>query len=182
MSKSTHLEKGHSGESAAFFTRARARCMVVAAVTASIAIAADQLATSWALTRLARGPIHVVGPLNLQLTMNTGFSFGIAKGNSSLIAVVAGILVVILIWAVTRARTVPLALAYGMIIGGALGNLADRLFRGYNGAVADFISLKYGLTFNIADACIDIGGLLVVIIWTRRSLAEPHGAGGHCLN
>ncbi|MCL5947627.1 MAG: signal peptidase II [Actinobacteria bacterium] len=172
---SSTSERTHSGQvrhGGRLCATARARCLAVAALTASIVIVADQVATSWALTRLARGPIHVMGPLNLQLVMNTGFSFGIARGNSSAIAVVAGVLVVILIWAVTRARTVPLSLAYGMIIGGAVGNLADRLFRGTHGAVADFISFKYGPTFNVADACIDIGGLLVVIIWTRRSMKE----------
>ncbi len=172
---SSASERAHAGQvrhGGRLCVSARARCLAVAVLTASIVIVVDQVATSWALARLAKGPIHIVGPLNLQLVMNTGFSFGIARGNSPVIAVVAGILVVILIWAVTRARTVPLALAYGMIIGGAVGNLADRLFRGNHGAVADFISLKHGPTFNIADACIDIGGLLAVIIWTRRSLME----------
>ncbi len=148
----------------------RLRRALLAGLVALLVILADQLSTSWALSRLSKGPIHVVGPLSLSLGMNTGFSFGIARGNSPIIAVVALLFVVVLAWMTLMTKSMPLAAAYGMIIGGALGNLADRVFRANHGAVVDFIHLRYWPTFNVADACIDIGVLLVVVVWTAQSI------------
>jgi signal peptidase II len=69
-----------------------------------------------------------------------------------------------------------LALAVGLVLGGALGNLADRLFRGHgflNGAVVDFVDLRVWPVFNLADAAITIGCLLLVWAgWRGRVEAE----------
>ncbi len=69
----------------------------------------------------------------------------------------------VLVW---RAPTRGRAAALGLVLGGALGNLADRAFRGHHGAVVDFIALHVWPTFNVADSCIVIGGLLIVVsLW-----------------
>ncbi len=148
----------------------RTKRMLLAGTVTLLVILTDQLSTSWALSRLSKGPIHVIGPLSFSLAMNTGFSFGIARGNSLVIAIVALIFVVVIFWMVLRTKSMSLVAAYGMIIGGAMGNLADRVFRGDHGAVVDFIHLRYWPTFNVADACIDIGVLLVVVIWIAQSV------------
>jgi signal peptidase II len=66
----------------------------------------------------------------------------------------------VLVW---RAPTTARAATLGLILGGALGNLSDRLFRGDHGAVVDFVALHFWPTFNVADASIVVGcGLLLV--------------------
>jgi signal peptidase II len=68
-------------------------------------------------------------------------------------------------------RTFALSVALGLILGGALGNLSDRLFRGHHGAVIDFITLTHWPTFNVADSCITIGAIVVVVtaLWPARA-------------
>ncbi len=164
-----------AGDAQHFFHLKRA---LLAGLVAFLVILADQLSTSWALSRLSKGTMHIVGPLSFSLVMNTGFSFGIARGSSPIIAIVALLFVVGLVWMALRTKSMLLVAAYGMIIGGALGNLADRVFRSDHGAVVDFIHLRYWPTFNIADACIDIGVLLVVILWIVQSFhAQGEGRG-----
>ena len=77
-----------------------------------------------------------------------------------------------------RVRRPGLQVGLGMMLGGALGNLADRLVRGHHGQVVDFITLSHWPTFNLADAAIDIGVLVVIIslLTERRSSSEPKEA------
>ena len=63
-----------------------------------------------------------------------------------------------LVW---RAPTRGRAAVLGLILGGALGNLADRFFRGTHGAVVDFVAVHFFPTFNVADACITVGCILL---------------------
>ena len=60
-------------------------------------------------------------------------------------------------------------MALGLLLGGALGNLTDRLFRGHHGAVVDFITLTHWPTFNVADSSITIGAVLVIVFSLRRT-------------
>lgn len=141
------------------------RSAITVAVAAAV-VALDQLASSWAVRRLANGPIHVIGPLNLQLGINTGASFSMGRGLAPLLAVLAVVVVVVLVVASRRARSAGLAVALGLVVGGAAGNLADRIFRPYHGGVVDFIHLPYWPTFNVADACITVGVALVAwFLW-----------------
>ncbi len=142
-----------------------ARLAVAGAVVAAVVLV-DQLTKSWAVARLQGGPIHVIGTLDLELARNTGGSFSILQGQSGLLVVVAVVLVAVLAVMVWRARTVARAALIGLILGGALGNLADRLFRGDHGAVVDFVAVHVWPTFNVADACIVVGcGLLLVSLF-----------------
>jgi signal peptidase II len=138
------------------------RLAVAGGVVAAVLLV-DQLTKSWAVARLQRGPIHVLGRLDLELARNTGGSFSILQGQSGLLVVVAVVLVAVLAVMVWRSRTVGRAALIGLVLGGALGNLADRLFRGDHGAVVDFVAVHVWPTFNVADACIVVGcGLLLV--------------------
>jgi signal peptidase II len=68
--------------------------------------------------------------------------------------------------AVRRVQSTGIAIALGLVVGGALGNLADRLVRSHRGSVIDFIALHFWPTFNVADSCIVVGGILAaVLLW-----------------
>jgi signal peptidase II len=132
-----------------------------------VVVAIDQVTKSLAISRLSSGPIHLIGPFSLLLSYNTGVAFSIGSGVGLPIVLVVVILVALLAW---FGRTVPnlaAASAVGLILGGALGNLADRLFRGHHGAVVDFIYSGFWPTFNIADASIVCGCALLMIVLYR---------------
>jgi signal peptidase II len=64
------------------------------------------------------------------------------------------------------------------VIGGALGNLSDRVFRSHHGAVVDFIALHFWPTFNVADSCVVVGSiLLVLLLWRSQPATGPPLAG-----
>jgi signal peptidase II len=67
------------------------------------------------------------------------------------------------------------AVALGLILGGALGNLADRAFRGdgfFDGGVVDFLDLQWWPVFNVADTCVVVGGILLVVVTLRTPMDE----------
>jgi signal peptidase II len=143
--------------------------MTAVAVVVAV-VAADQLSKWWAVDRLASGGIHVVGPLDLELARNSGASFSLFQGKGFILAPVAVVLVAVLAVMIWRAPTTGRAAALGLILGGALGNLGDRLFRDDHGSVVDFVALHFWPTFNLADACVVVGcGLLLIsLVWSPR--------------
>ncbi|MGD0881726.1 MAG: signal peptidase II [Acidimicrobiales bacterium] len=148
----------HHGTRSAAPTR-----MAVAAGVALAVVLADQLTKWWAVGHLAARPVHVVWRLDLALSFNTGSAFSLFQGATGVIVVVAVILVGILLILVWRAPTVARAATLGLILGGALGNLCDRFFRGDHGAVVDFVDFHFFPTFNVADSCITIGCILLAL-------------------
>jgi signal peptidase II len=152
----------------------------VALGTAALVVVADQLTKSWAVHRLAHGSIHVVWKLDLILSFNTGSAFGLAKGWAPVITALAALVVVGLLAVVRGVRSDAVAAALGLVLGGALGNLADRVFRGHHGAVVDFIALHFWPTFNVADACITVGVILAVVLsWRADAAAGADVDGTH---
>ncbi|WP_421119827.1 signal peptidase II [Aquihabitans daechungensis] len=144
------------------------RLGIVAAVGVAVLVA-DQASKWWAVSRLSDGDvIDLVGSLRFNLFFNTGvaFSLGSDDGLGPWISVLAiGVVVAVSFGATSR---YPLgAVASGLISGGAIGNLLDRAFRGndgfLHGAVIDFIDLQWWPVFNIADAAIVVGAILLVI-------------------
>ncbi|HEY7917329.1 MAG TPA: signal peptidase II [Acidimicrobiales bacterium] len=142
------------------------RLLVAFAVTAAV-VAADQLTKWWATVHLAHGPIHLVGTLDLELAHNTGASFSLFEGQAAFLVPLAVLLVAVLTVMVWRASSMARAATFGLILGGALGNLCDRLFRGDHGAVVDFVALHFWPTFNVADASIVVGCVLLLISLVR---------------
>ena len=139
-------------------------------------VATDQATKTWALHRLSQGPIHVLWKLDLVLSYNSGSAFGLAQGWAPVLTAAAGLIVVALLAVLRGARSWPMALALGLVLGGALGNLADRVLRGNHGAVVDFIALHFWPTFNVADSCIVVGvALAVAFSWgdERRRAKLP---------
>lgn len=144
------------------------RLGLVAAVAFAVLLA-DQASKWWAVDRLSDGDIiDLIGSARFNLFYNTGvaFSLGSDDGLGPWISVLAiGVVVAVSFGATSRYRLG--AIASGLISGGAVGNLLDRAFRGddgfLHGAVIDFIDLQWWPVFNIADAAIVVGAILLVI-------------------
>jgi len=133
---------------------------------AVVVLALDQ-ATKIAVEReLTRGEsLSVLGPLDFTLTYNDGIAFGIASGAGPLVILFALVALVALGWFVASAPPGwPTAVAGGLILGGALGNLVDRLTRG---EVVDFVSLPAWPAFNLADVSITVGVVALAVIVIR---------------
>jgi signal peptidase II len=132
-----------------------------------VVVAVDQVTKSQAEQHLTH-PVHLLGPLGLSLTYNSGLAFSILTGHAPVVAVIALALTAVLLGMAWRTHRTAVALALGLALGGALGNLSDRLFRGHGGAVVDFVSLRYWPTFNVADACVTVGVILLIVLLWRR--------------
>jgi signal peptidase II len=119
---------------------------------------------------------------------NAGAAFGMGQTMTVVFTVIA-ISVVVVIWRISRRLySLPWAIALGLLLGGALGNLTDRIFRSpstFRGHVVDWISVQHFAVFNLADSAIVCGGILVVLLSfrgsnpdgsTHRTTAEPEPA------
>jgi signal peptidase II len=132
-----------------------------------VVFVADQVTKDLAVHDLVDGPVHVIGPFSFDLSYNTGVAFSIGTGLTVLIVLVVVSVVGIVIWTTRGLPSITGSIAVGLILGGACGNLSDRLFRGEGGAVIDFIASSFWPTFNVADASIVIGALLLAISFWR---------------
>jgi len=159
------LETAEPATDAERVERGPRRLSLVAGV-AIVVIAVDQF-TKWLAVRdLTDRPVHLLWTFQLNLLRNTGaaFSMGNGKGVGPWISVLALFVVAGLSFGYTSRLKLG-AVATGLIAGGAIGNLLDRAFRGdagfMGGAVIDFIDAKWWPVFNIADASIVVGALLL---------------------
>ena len=151
----------------------RRRAVIVG--VAAVVVAFDQLTKTWALHHTV-DPIHVIGTLQLALTFNPGAAFGLGQGVTPVLILGAIVLVVILLGlgrAASRTASWPATLAMGLLLGGACGNLADRLVRHNHGAVIDFVDLRWWPVFNVADACITVGAILLVVVGLTARTPSP---------
>jgi signal peptidase II len=135
-------------------------------------VALDQATKSVIVSVLRGGPVHVIGPVSLVLAYNSGAAFSIGVGLTLPIVIVGVVIVGVL---ASYARRVPStlgAVAIGLLLGGAVGNLADRLFRGHHGAVIDFVHVGFWPTFNVADSCIVCGSVILAAVYLRGRPTE----------
>lgn len=128
----------------------------------------DQLTKAWAVDELSDGhTIDLFWTLRFNLTYNTGMSFGTGQGWGPVIGVVAMVVVVALLLSLQRGMGGRVTtLAVGAIVGGACGNLIDRLFREpywFRGGVVDFIDFQWFPIFNVADIGITVGGATLLL-------------------
>lgn len=156
--------------------------MAAGLIIALLVIAADQAAKAWVLGFFAGhagAPLVAVTPFfNLVLTGNRGVSFGLFNNsdamNTAVFTVLAAVIVIALLVWLRRAANPLIRLALGLIIGGAVGNVVDRLARG---AVVDFLDFHLGtwhwFAFNLADAAICLG---VAALLLDGLLARPKAA------
>jgi signal peptidase II len=157
--------KNENGVSSSIPTgRLYARLLVVA----GIVVALDQVSKSLALELLSDGPVDVIeGAITLQLSFNSGGAFGLLQELPELfLAATVAVVAAILIWA-RRLQDARWLVPLGLVLGGGLGNLADRLVRGHAGRVVDFIDLQVWPVFNLADSAIVIGVGLVLVLGLR---------------
>jgi signal peptidase II len=144
-------------------------------------VAVDQLTKQWAINALADDHvIEVVWTLQFNLAFNSGMAFSQGRGLGPLIAVVATIVIV---WLLVSLRTPGSRLStfgMGCVIGGAAGNLVDRLFRGdawLRGSVVDFIDFQWFPIFNVADIAINVGAGALILNAVLQSRQPAPGDG-----
>lgn len=152
-----------------------------ALVATSVAVV-DQATKAWALRVLVDGPIPLVGSFRLRLAFNDGAAFSLIPGRTTLVALLALVVTLFVVRAGLRAERPAWAVAFGLIVGGACGNLIDRVVRGdgiLDGWVVDFFDLQWWPVFNVADVGISLG--VVAVLWlvlrepAERS-REPEGS------
>ena len=142
------------------------RRRLAAAIVVGV-VAVDQATKTWAVAVLDDGPRSIVGgDVELRLSRNTGGAFSLFQGFSALLAVFAAVLTLLLIRALRRTTDTWIVVGLALVLGGAAGNLVDRAVRSpgvLRGAVVDFVSVLGFPTFNVADAAITIGAVLLLV-------------------
>lgn len=128
---------------------------------AAAALTADQVTKSLAVEYLSAGPVHLFGPFSLALSYNSGIAFSVGVGQTAPIVLIVVVTIGLLVWFARSVPSLPAAVAVGLVLGGAIGNLSDRFFRGHGGSVVDFIHSTFWPTFNVADSCVVCGCLLL---------------------
>jgi len=147
------------------------RALALAAIAGAV-IALDQWTKSWALHNLSiTSPRHVLGPVYLVLSFNRGAAFSLGSGASPIIEALASALAVAVIAFSGRSARIgaspAVVVGLGLLSGGALSNLADRLLGDHHRAVVDFIqAVSWWPTFNVADAAITTGAVTVAVSLT----------------
>jgi signal peptidase II len=141
-------------------------------LTAVVVLAADVTSKAVVVAKLShRGPVHVLGHvLELVLTRNAGAAFSVGTGSTIVFSAVAVAVVVVIARTARRLRSKGWAVSLGLLLGGALGNLSDRVFRSpgvLRGHVVDWIQLPHWPVFNLADSAIVAGGVLAVLLSMR---------------
>ena len=147
----------------------------------------DQLTKEWALNRLSENrTIDVLPTLEFDLAYNSGFSFSTGSGQGNLVGLIVIALCVFLFVQIIREARWRRCALYAVILGGALGNLLDRIFRAddgfLSGEVIDFIDVSLYAVFNVADIFVVCGCIAfvldeVLVHRSTRDLAEAQTAG-----
>ena len=145
-----------------------------AVATAGLVVAVDQVTKQLASSNIERGDdVNVFFGLDLTNTRNTGVAFGALDGAGLVVAILIGLSLTLLVAYFLVHRDMPLLwLPVGLLLGGALGNLADRA---REGAVIDFIDPVAWPAFNVADACIVVGVFLLLWVVEGRP-KRPRGS------
>lgn len=148
---------------------------------AAVVVVADQLAKAWLVSFLRPGErTEVVGDyVRLMHSQNTGALFGLFRDSAPLFGVVSiGVVGVILWFHRSSGRNTLLSIALGLLLGGALGNMADRFRLGY---VVDFVDLGVGslrfYTFNVADMA--VSGAILLLLLSAFLPGSERAGGGH---
>ncbi len=140
---------------------------------AALVVAADQVTKSLAVDRLSDGAVDLIeGAVSFRLALNSGGVFGLGQGLTSVFLVATVVVVGGILLAVRRLDDARWVVPLGLVLGGGMGNLADRLFRDFDGRVVDFIDLHVWPVFNVADSAIVIGVGLLLLLSLRSPRAR----------
>ena len=142
----------------------------------------DFLSKSLAVAKLTDQPVNILGSfLKLELVYNTGAAFSLATSRTILLSAFAIIVAAAIFYFATKIDRTVWAVLLGLVLGGILGNLADRIFRApgaLQGAVVDWIKIAHWPTFNIADSAIVIGVLGVAYLrFTKQEINTNNKTG-----
>lgn len=157
----------------------RGRVAPLSLAIAAFVVVVDQLTKWWAVSTLDDRNIDLVWTLRFNLSFNTGMAFGTGRSMGPIIAVLAMVIVVGLLLSLRRGTSRTIDVSIGMILGGAIGNLIDRLLRDpgwFRGGVVDFIDFQWFPIFNVADMGITVGGALLVLASWRMGAQAADGA------
>jgi signal peptidase II len=157
--------------------KGRRRVAVLLGV-AALAYVLDLLSKMWVVTSLeGRQPIDVAGHyLRLEAVRNAGAAFGFGQGMTIVFTLIALTVIAVIARIARKLHSLPWAVALGLLLGGAFGNLTDRVFRApgfLEGHVVDFIAPIHFAVFNLADSAIVCGGILIVLLSFRG--LDPDG-------
>ncbi|MFJ8080585.1 signal peptidase II [Streptomyces sp. NPDC096205] len=157
--------------------KGRRRIAVLLAV-AVFAYLVDLVSKMLVVTKLEHHEaIEIFGEwLKLDAIRNKGAAFGFGQAFTIIFTVIAAAVIVVIFRLARKLYSLPWAVALGLLLGGALGNLTDRIFRApgvLEGAVVDFIAPKHFAVFNLADSAIVCGGILIVLLSFRG--LDPDG-------
>lgn len=145
-----------------------ARAWASAAALCLAVVALDQVAKALVEDRLVPGElVSVLGPLELTLSHNNGVAFGLAGGGGLILVLLslAGLAFVCVLFARNPTRP-AMWIAFGLLAGGAIGNLIDRV---RSGAVTDFVAIGSWPPFNLADVAVTAGVLVLAAIYLRQA-------------
>lgn len=148
----------------------RARTLAVMLGVAAFVVTADAVSKALVLRDLpGRPPVRLLdGLLTLKLTLNPGAAFGVGTSYTAVIALIACGVVAYVIRMAARLRSLAWTIGPGLLLGGAAGNLADRLFRApgpFRGSVVDWLNLPhFAWTFNVADSAVTCAAVLIGIL------------------
>ncbi|MGW1048070.1 signal peptidase II [Streptomyces sp. NPDC002521] len=156
----------------------RGRRIALLFAVAAFAYALDLISKTLVVAKLeGRAPIKVIGDwLELNAIRNPGAAFGFGAAFTIIFTLIAAAVIVVIIRLARKLYSYPWAIALGLLLGGALGNLTDRIFRSpgvFEGKVVDFIAPKGFAVFNLADSSIVCGGILIVLLSFRG--LDPDG-------
>jgi signal peptidase II len=161
----------------------RGRRLLAVYGTAAAVLALDQLIKHLVVSNLAGGPpVDVIGSfVQLRYTTNSGGAFSLLTGAPLFFGVMAIVIIGGIVYASRRTQPLSMLVVLGLILGGALGNLSDRLFRDdgmLRGEVVDFVKVGIWPVFNLADSCIVVGGLLLAIFLGRAEREHDQAPAG----
>jgi signal peptidase II len=149
-----------------------ARAWRLAGALCGLVVVVDQAAKALVEENLALGEhVDVIGSSGLTLSHNSGVAFGLAAGGGTGLVLLTGLALLVVGYLFARDPTRPaMWVAVGLLAGGALGNLADRIRAD---AVTDYISIGSWPNFNLADVSITAGVILLALAYTRERQAAP---------
>ena len=148
-----------------------ARAWRFAGALCGLVVVADQAAKALVERNLVPGEdVEVLGPVELTLTHNTGVAFGLAGGGGVRLVLLTAVALAVVGYVFSRDPTRPgLWVAAGLLAGGALGNLADRIRAG---AVTDYLQIGSWPAFNLADVAVTLGVIILALSYLREKEAQ----------
>ena len=154
--------------------------MLAIVAVAIVSVVVDQLTKWWAVEELSEPgrTIDLFWTLRFRLLYNRGTAFSLTEDTGPIVSLIAIVVVAVLLRSGRSQRSRLVLTGYGLVVGGTIGNLLDRLFREgdglFGGGVVDFVDPQWFPVFNVADAALTIGiGLLLVAGFFTDAFDEP---------